>query len=150
MRVPVKVTTEDFGTLEGTMTFKASEDEQGEGRVAWTPAQRLPGLEEGEEVRRRSGRQPQRANIYDAGGRLLNSDPTGASIAGTAGDKPTGLERIYDDRLAGRPSSSLRFGDRVIARVDRPPRASRSTRRSGSGCSAASRTRSATISAGSR
>ena len=117
VRVPVKVTTEDFGTLEGTMTFKASEDEQGEGRVAWTPAQRLPGLEAGEEVRRRSGRQPQRANIYAAGGQLLNSDPTGASIAGTAGDKPTGLERIYDDRLAGRPSSTLRFGDRVIGRV---------------------------------
>jgi hypothetical protein len=118
VRVPVKVATEDFGTLEGTMTFKASENEDGQGRVAWTPAQRLPGLEEGEEVRRRSGRRPQRANIFDAGCRLLSSDPTGASIAGVAGDKPTGLERIYDDRLAGRPSSSLRFGDRVIARVD--------------------------------
>ena len=117
VRVPVKVTTEDFGTLEGTMTFKASEDERGEGRVAWTPAQRLPGLEAGEEVRRRSGRQPQRANIYAAGGQLLNSDPTGASIAGTAGEKPTGLERIYDDRLAGRPNSTLRFGNRVIGRV---------------------------------
>ncbi|HEX6025809.1 MAG TPA: penicillin-binding transpeptidase domain-containing protein, partial [Solirubrobacter sp.] len=117
VRVPVKVTTEDFGTLEGTMTFTASEDEQGNGRVAWSPALRLPGLREGEEVRRRSGRRPQRANILDAAGRPLNSDPTGASIAGEAGDKPTGLERIYNDRLAGRPSATLRFGDRVVARV---------------------------------
>jgi penicillin-binding protein A len=116
VRVPVSVATDDFGTLRGTLTFKASEEE-GEARVAWSPAMRLPGLEEGEEVRRRSGRQPTRANIFDAGGRLLASDPTGASIAGTAGDKPTGLERIYDERLGGQRSATLRFGDRVIARV---------------------------------
>jgi beta-lactamase class D len=118
VRVPVKIETDDFGTLPtDEIEFVASENEQGEGRVAWTPAMRLPGLKEGEEVRRKSGAAPRRANIYAAGGKLLDSDPLGASIAGTAGEKPTGLNRIYDDRLAGKRSSTLRFGDRVIARV---------------------------------
>lgn len=116
VRVPVTVTTKDFGKLEGTITFKATETDDVT-RVAWERHQRLPGLRPGEEPRRRLGKQPERANIYDAAGRLLNSDPTGASIAGTAGKKPTGLERIYDERLGGRRSVSLRFGDRVIARV---------------------------------
>jgi peptidoglycan glycosyltransferase len=116
VRVPVTVKTKDFGTLKGSLTFKATQQEDIV-RVAWSPEQRLPGLRKGEEVRRRSGAAPKRGNIYDAGGRLLNSDPTGASIAGSSGSKPTGLERIYDDRLGGRRSSSLRFGDRVVARV---------------------------------
>ncbi len=81
------------------------------------------------QVRRRAGR----GNIYAAGRKLLDSDALGASIAGTAGEKPTGLNRLYDDRLSGKRSSTLRFGDRVIARVkgtqgqvdhdDDPPRA---------------------------
>jgi peptidoglycan glycosyltransferase len=117
VRVPVSAKTKDFGTLKGTLTFTAREDQNGVGRVAWTPALVLPGLKAGEEVRRRSGAAPTRGSIRDAGGRLLNSDPTGASIAGVAGSKPTGLERIYNDRLGGRRSASLRFGDRVVARV---------------------------------
>ena len=117
VRVPVSVETDDFGELEGTMTFKAIETEDDVTRVAWSREQRLPGLRKGEEVRRKSGPEPARGNIYAAGRKLLNSDPLGASIAGVAGKKPTGLERIYDDRLGGARSSTLRFGDRVIARV---------------------------------
>ena len=116
VKVPVTVKTKDFGTLKGKLTFHATQVED-VARVAWTPAMVLPGVREGEQVRRRSGAAPHRANIYAAGGQLLDSDPTGASIAGTAGAKPTGLERIYDDRLGGRPSSSLRFGERTIAKV---------------------------------
>jgi hypothetical protein len=116
--VPVTVTTKDFGDLTGDLRFKPSEDAEGEGHVAWAPELRLPGLKAGEDVRKRSGATPKRGNIYDAGGRLLNSDPTGASIAGQAGKKPTGLERIYDDRLGGKPSVTLRFGDRVIKKID--------------------------------
>ena len=115
--VPVTVQTKEFRSLKGTLTFHASEDAQGDGRVAWTPALRLPGLKEGEEVRRHVSAAPRRGNIYDASGRLLDSDPTGASIAGVAGKKPTGLQRIYNDRLGGRRSVTLRFGDRVIAKV---------------------------------
>jgi peptidoglycan glycosyltransferase len=116
VKVPVTVKTKDFGSLEGTVTFHATQVED-VARVAWAPELVLPGLRKGEEVRRRSGAAPRRGNIYAAGGRLLDSDPTGASIAGTAGDKPTGLERIYNDRLGGRRSSSLKFGDRTIATV---------------------------------
>ncbi|MDA0137865.1 penicillin-binding transpeptidase domain-containing protein [Solirubrobacter deserti] len=120
--VPVTVETKDFGRLpDREIEFTASENEQGEGRVAWTPALRLPGLREGEDVRRRSGAPPRRGNIYAAGGKLLDSDELGASIAGVAGDKPTGLNRIYEERLAGKRSSTLRFGDRVIARVKGTP-----------------------------
>ena len=118
VRVPVTVTTKVFGRLEGTLTFKAAETEDGVTLVAWAREQRLPGLRKGEEVRRKSGTQPSRGNIYAAGGKLLNSDALGASIAGAAGKKPTGLERLYDDRLGGARSSTLRFGDRVIARVE--------------------------------
>jgi peptidoglycan glycosyltransferase len=116
VRVPVTVRTKGFGTLRGTLTFRAREEDD-VAHVAWVPALRLPGLRAGEEVRRRRGARPERAGIFDAGGRLLSSDPTGASIAGRAGAKPTGLERIYDERLGGRRSASLRFGERVIARV---------------------------------
>ena len=58
VRVPVTVTTDDFGKLKGTLTFKASETEDGVTRVAWAREQRLPGLRKGEEVRRRSGAAP--------------------------------------------------------------------------------------------
>ncbi|HET6550825.1 MAG TPA: penicillin-binding transpeptidase domain-containing protein [Solirubrobacter sp.] len=116
VKVGVSIATDDFGTLRGTIAFRTSE-EDGEGRVAWTRDMRLPGLRPGEDVHRRSGKQPKRGEIFAAGGQPLNSDPTGASIAGEPGPKPTGLERIYDERLGGRPNSTLRFGDRVIARV---------------------------------
>jgi hypothetical protein len=115
---PVTVRTRYFGTLRGTVRFLVHE-EGPTARIAWTPDMRLPGLRGEEEVRRRSGAVPRRGDIYDTSGRLLADDPTGASIAGVSGDKPTGLERIYNDRLAGRPSSTLRFGTRTIAKVPR-------------------------------
>jgi hypothetical protein len=115
--VPVTVQTKEFHSLKGTLTFHASQDAQNNGRVAWSAALRLRGLKAGEEVRRHVGAAPRRGNIYAAGGQLLDSDPTGASIAGVSGKKPTGLQRIYNDRLGGRRSVTLRFGDRVIAKV---------------------------------
>ncbi len=115
---PVTVRTRYFGTLRGTIRFHVHEEGE-TARIAWTPDMRLPGLKPGEEVRRVSGREPTRGIIFAACGQLLASDPTGASIAGSSGTKPTGLERIYDDRLGGRRSSILRFGDRVIAKVPR-------------------------------
>jgi cell division protein FtsI/penicillin-binding protein 2 len=116
--VPVTVATRYFGTLRGTIRLPVHEEGK-TARIAWTPDMRLPGLKGDEEVRRRSGAAPRRGSIYDAAGRLLADDPTGASIAGVSGDKPTGLERIYDERLGGRPSSRLTFGTRTIAKVPR-------------------------------
>jgi hypothetical protein len=115
---PVTVRTRYFGTLRGTIRFRVHEEGE-TARIAWAPEMRLPGLKPDEEVRRVSGRAPTRGLIYDASGRPLDSDPTGASIAGSPAPKPTGLNRIYDERLAGRPSSTLRFGNRTIARVPR-------------------------------
>ena len=119
VRVPVTVRTRDFGTLYGFVNLTTA-DVDGHGGVDWDPSMRLPGLRKGEEVRRRSGKRPKRGDVLAAGGNLLAQDPIGAGIAGVPpedGDPPTGLERIYDDRLAGRPSATLRFGDRVIKRV---------------------------------
>jgi hypothetical protein len=115
---PVTVQTRYFGTLRGTIRFRVHEEGE-TARIAWTPDMRMPGLKPGEEVQRVSGRAPARGLIYDASGSSLASDPTGASIAGTPGPKPTGLQRIYDERLGGRPSSILRFGERTIAKVPR-------------------------------
>jgi peptidoglycan glycosyltransferase len=117
----VTVKTKYFGTLSGRVSI-AVHEEQGAGRIAWTPALRLPGLRGEEVVRRRSGPLPRRGTIYDTSGRLLDSDPTGASIAGAppvGSKKATGLQRVYDNRLGGHPSSTLRFGTRVIAQVPR-------------------------------
>ena len=117
--VPVAVTTRDFGTLRGTLQIPVH-DEDGAARIAWEPQLRLPGLRAGEAVRRTVLSRPQRASLLGADGRLLGQDPATAAIAGhppSGSDRGSGLERYYDDRLAGRPGSELRFGDRLIARV---------------------------------
>jgi penicillin-binding protein A len=123
VRVPVKVATDDFGTLKGTLVFHPH-DEDGKGRIAWDPSLRLPGLRHGESVKRVQGPQPTRGLIYAAGGQALDSTALGASIAGTlpvAGKPGTGLQRIYDARLAGHPSMSLKFGHRTIVKLPRKP-----------------------------
>ena len=114
--VPVRVRTDIFKTLTGTMQVPVSGtgDEAG---VDWNFSLRLPGLGRDEAVVRRAGREPRRAMIIAADGSALDATPIGASIAGRSGDNPTGLERQYDDRLGGHPSARLLFGDRVIART---------------------------------
>jgi penicillin-binding protein A len=109
------VRTAHFGTLRGAILLPVS----GTGRTAgvdWNPSLRLPGLRRGERVRRRVGRAPQRAAILAADGTRLDATALGASIAGQPAPKPTGLERLYNDRLSGHPSEQLLFGARVIAR----------------------------------
>ncbi len=58
-----------------------------------------------------------RGEILAADGSRLDETALGASVAGTAGPPPTGLERVYDERLAGHPSAQLRFGRRVVMRT---------------------------------
>jgi cell division protein FtsI/penicillin-binding protein 2 len=112
--------TREFGTLRGTILLPVSGKGAGAG-VDWDPSLRLPGLRRGEAVRTRSGPQPQRASVLAADGTPLDATALGASIAGQAGAHPTGLQRLYDDRLAGHPSGSLIFGRRVIARTQVVP-----------------------------
>jgi peptidoglycan glycosyltransferase len=114
--VPVTVRTDVFGAIRGRIELPVSGtgDEAG---VDWNFALRLPGLRADEAVVRRSGREPRRAPILAADGSRLAATALGAEIAGRTGEQPTGLERLYDDRLGGHPSARLLFGDRVIART---------------------------------
>ena len=119
--LPTVMPTRIFGTLRGTIALSVH-DEDGAARVAWAPHQRLPGLRPGEQVRRIVLTRPTRAQIVGAGGRLLSASPATAALAGrppSGNDRGTGLERLYDERLAGTPGEQLRFGDRVVATVKR-------------------------------
>ncbi|UGS37135.1 penicillin-binding transpeptidase domain-containing protein [Capillimicrobium parvum] len=117
--VPVVVTTADFGELRGTVQVPVKGSKKDAG-VEWDPMLRLPGLRAGEAVHKRSGTPVSRGEIIAADGTLLDATALGASIAGrpgAEGGKPTGLQRIFDDRLAGHPAERLLFGKRVIART---------------------------------
>ncbi|HEY7620117.1 MAG TPA: penicillin-binding transpeptidase domain-containing protein [Solirubrobacteraceae bacterium] len=116
---PVAVATRLFGTLRGTVRLPVHDEDDG-ARIAWAPHVRLPGLRAGEQVRRRILARPQRAAVLGADGRRLDANPATAAIAGRppAGDDPgSGLERMFDARLAGRAGAELIFGHRVVAKV---------------------------------
>src|SRR5215218_6845897 len=118
--VPVVLRTRLFGEQRGTIWFPVERSDE-TARVAWMPALRLPGLRPGERVHRRILRRPRRASVLDADGRRLSREPTAAALVGSApaaGDDGSGLEALYDDRLGGRPGAELRYGRRLIARVD--------------------------------
>ncbi len=111
--VPVVLQTRLFGELRGTLDLPVAR--AGEtAAVAWTPDLRLPGLEPGERVQRRDLRQPRTASVLDADGRRLSRESTAAALAGT-------LAKGYAARLEGRPGAELRFGRRVIAKVELVP-----------------------------
>ena len=118
--VPVWVGTAEFGTLRGTIVLPVSGSGNRVG-VVWDPSLRLPGLRPHEQVHTRSGPRPRRGAILAADGTPLAATALGASIAGQVAPGPTGLERIYDRRLSGRPSAELLFGARVIARASMVP-----------------------------
>ena len=119
--LPVAMPTRIFGTLRGTIVLPVHAEDGG-ARIAWAPHLRLPGLRAGEQVRRVVLARPTRADVLGADGRQLAANPATAAIAGRApsgSDRGTGLERLYDERLAGRPGAQLRFGDRVVVTVKR-------------------------------
>jgi cell division protein FtsI/penicillin-binding protein 2 len=109
VRVPVVVQTRLFGTLQGAVSVPVR-TEGDRSFVVWSRALRLPGLRGEEVVRRHVLRRAGRRPLLAAGGRPLASEPSAAALAG-------GLERLYEDRLAGSPGAELRFGDRVVRRV---------------------------------
>ncbi len=120
VRVPVVMRTRLFGELRGTVALPV--ERTGEtALVAWEPSLRLPGLRPGERVRRRTLRRPRRAAVLDASGERLSRTPTASGLVGSApsGEEPgSGLEARYDERLGGLPGAELRYGRRLIARVD--------------------------------
>jgi beta-lactamase class D len=114
--VTLAVRTRDFGTLRGSVALALSGRGERAG-VDWQPALRLPGLRPGEAVRTRAGPAQRRGHIRAADGTQLDATALGASVAGVAEPKPTGLQRVYDERLGGHPSAQLLFGSRVVKRT---------------------------------
>ena len=117
--LPVNVRTRLFGALRGTVAIPVAERD-GTAELDWSPALRLPGLRDGERVRRRVLERPARRPILAADGSRLDADPATAGLAGTPpadGQAGTGLEALYDAQVGGRPGAELRFGRRVVRRV---------------------------------
>jgi penicillin-binding protein A len=105
VKVPVAVTTHQFGTLRGTLTLPVAD-----GGVRWSPAMRLPGLRAGETPRRRTLQPAEPATVKTREGSELRYDPTLSIFY-------KGLRTRYADRLHGTDGAELRFGRRRIARV---------------------------------
>jgi penicillin-binding protein A len=136
-RVPVDVFTRIWGTVHGVVRVPASAD-----GVDWSHDLVFPGLRRGEKLTRTT-RLPARAAILARDKTPLASGPdrgsplggTARAIAGTLGPIPperrselralgvptdaqvgaSGLERVFDTRLIGRPGGELRAGRRIIA-----------------------------------
>jgi penicillin-binding protein A len=154
--IPVHVTvdTRVFGTVHGVLELPVSGDGD-EMRVAWRENAVFPGLGVGEQLTRET-RLPPRAALLardgstiatgdartsedpeiaaEIGGHLDFSPPEHAGTLRALGYPPdaqvgvSGLERVFQRELAGRPGGTLAVGDRVIARTQpRPGTAVRTT-----------------------
>jgi peptidoglycan glycosyltransferase len=136
-RIPVNVDTRIWGTVHGVVRVPASSD-----GVDWSHDLVFPGLRRGEKLTRTT-RLPPRAALLARDKTPLAHGPDRGSplggvaraITGTLGPIPSerraellalgvpagaqvgasGLERIFDVRLIGRPGGELRAGKRIIA-----------------------------------
>jgi hypothetical protein len=152
--LPVALQTRIWGPMQGRLVLPVVDDEgeQGAG-IDWSRNLVFPGLRRGEKLRR-STRMPPRAAIQARDGtplaegeaRLSDLGALASEIAGRVGPAPperaaelerrgvppgapvglTGLEREFDDELAGTPGGELVAGRRVIASVE--PRRGRAVR----------------------
>ena len=149
VRVPVRVRTRLFGTIEGEIVVPVGADE----KVRWSPPLTFPGLAPGAELTRRV-KLPARAKILSRDGDVLAEGPAtartsppdgiGSSIAGTVTrsedaqerrelfargfDEATpvgtsGLERALQRQVEGRPGGALLAGSDVLARSTPRPNA---------------------------
>ena len=152
--VPMTVTTRAFGPVDATLTlaFEGAEDDA---RIDWDRHLTFPGVRRGEKLEREA-QVPRRADILARDGTPLAQGPDrsspipdiAGSIVGALGPAPaervdglrargfpsdspvglSGLERVFDERVAGRPGGLLRAGTRTLAsslpRPGRPVRTS--------------------------
>ncbi len=145
-RLPVVVHTRAFGTVRGNVGLEV-DDEDGQARIAWRPDLVFPGLAPGEQLRRTTTMPPRAALLARDGTPLAQGElrtsplgPAAQAITGALGPVPperqarartlgypddaqvgiSGLERIFDERLAGTPGGQLRAGVRLLA--ERAPR----------------------------
>jgi peptidoglycan glycosyltransferase len=142
--LPVRLRTKIFGRLSGTLRLPLIEDQDGPG-VDWRSQLVFPGLRAGETLQRETTLAA-RGSILARDGtplakgpdRLSDLGPLAAEVAGRVGPAPperadelarrgvpegapvglNGLEREFDERLAGTPGGILRAGARVIARAE--------------------------------
>ncbi len=142
-RLPVRVRTRIFGTVGGDVLIDVDTTLEAP-RIQWEPRLVFPGLRDDERLRRETA-MPARGALLARDRSRLAYGPQRASaqsdvagpVVGMLGPVPeeraaelralgvpqdaqvgvTGLERIFDTRLAGRPSGTLLAGDRVIARA---------------------------------
>jgi hypothetical protein len=140
VELPVTVRTRVFGTIEATLRVpvRAGDDRP---RIAWARRLTFPGLRDGETLTRRTSL-PRRADLLARDGTPLaqgdgrtSTFAAASAIAGALGPVPparatelrargvpkdaqvgvSGLERVFDDRLRGRPGGVLSAGGRTIA-----------------------------------
>jgi cell division protein FtsI/penicillin-binding protein 2 len=140
-RIPVELQTRVFGPLQRDLVIDVVSDGD-EARVDWHPNLVFPGLADGEKLSRTTT-MPPRGDLLARDGTVLASGPDRASplgpvamaIVGALGPIPaerkarserlgypadaqvgiTGLERSFDERLAGTPGGELRAGARLLA-----------------------------------
>jgi peptidoglycan glycosyltransferase len=154
--IPVHLTirTRVFGTIHGVLELPVN-SEGDEMRVAWREHAAFPGLRPGEQLTRETTLAPRAALLArdgsvlaagdgrtsddpaiaaEIGGRLDFPPPEQAGTLRTLGYPPdaqvgvSGLERIFQSELAGRPGGTLFVGGRVVADTrPRPGTAVRTT-----------------------
>ncbi|MGZ4268107.1 MAG: penicillin-binding transpeptidase domain-containing protein [Solirubrobacteraceae bacterium] len=135
-RVPVVVQTRIFGTIRGTVVLPV-----GDTGVDWSTALAFPGLRKGETLGRRTTMPPRatllardKTVLAEGDARTSQVPGVAAEVVGSLGDVPpdraaelarlgvpsgaqvgvSGLERIFDERLVGRPGGELLAGRRVL------------------------------------
>jgi penicillin-binding protein A len=143
VELPVRMTTEMFGVLRGTLLLPMLKDGDITA-VDWSQALTFPGLKSGERLRRTTTL-PTRGDLLASDGTTLvrgasgkrtpTTDTALASIVGQMGPIPdgqraqyvadgvpsnafvgtTGLERIFEKRLRGKPGGTLYAGKRILA-----------------------------------
>jgi penicillin-binding protein A len=145
--VHLRIRTRVFGTVDGVLELPVSGDGDAM-RVAWRAQTVFPGLRPGEQLTRQTTLAPRAALLARDGSAIAtgqdrsSDDPTvAAEIAGrldlaspqdsgalrAAGFPPdakvgvSGLERVFQNDLAGRPGGTLAVGDRVVARTQPQP-----------------------------
>jgi len=145
--VPVTVQTRAFGAIRQTLRLPF-DGEDDNARIAWSGHLTFPGVKDGEKLER-TLRLPRRADILARDGTPLaqgesRTSPLGAvatAISGSLDAAPpervdelrargvpddakvgtSGLERVFDEQLTGRPGGSLRAGARLLASTSPGP-----------------------------
>jgi peptidoglycan glycosyltransferase len=141
--LPIALQTRIFGRLRGTVRLPLVEQEDGQA-VDWRAQLVFPGMRRGERLARETTLAARGAILARDGtplakgpDRLSDLGPLAAEVAGRVGPAPperaaelarrgvpegapvglNGLEREFDERLAGSPGGILRAGTRVVARA---------------------------------